>query len=265
MPFSNSRRLSFGIMMATLLAWAGDGHDIREASPKLLASRSLQRRLGLALALAASTFGVRMASATPPFAVVSHDLFINTFNGTSSTVGINQINLVGATPGYFNNLSLPAGTATGAVTITALPQGITTVAGLAVHVTDTAGPSHSLSTLNDPALADLIFDLNHSGIGGDFVVTTYAYNAAPPQYANAEAALSAGEAALGGQPFDLLLTGANSFPPIGTRMYWSMDFSPVIGITAIGMTDVGAVPEPTGAAMLGLLAAPALLARRRRR
>jgi hypothetical protein len=135
--------------------------------------------------------------------------------------------------------------------------------GLAIHVTDTAGPSHSLSALNDPALADIVSDLNANTEHGDSIVTAYAYGAAPADFAGALAALSAGEATHGGQPFDILLTAT---PLLGNTAYWTLDFSNEVGnldgITALSVTDIGAVPEPavlSPALTLGLL-----LVRRRR-
>ena len=223
--------------------------------------------------VAALLFNAGNACATIPYlpyVAASHEVYIPPFyNGTSNPVGIAQINVVGTTPGYFNGVSTVGGsTASGEVLLTSMPQGVMEFVGVAIHVTDTAGPSHSLSSLSDPALADLVFDVNKAGVVGDFPINAYAYNSAPVQYAGVESILSAGEAALGGQPFDLLLTGTNLNQPVGKGLYWSIDISTAIsnidGITAIGVSDIGAVPEPTDLATFMVLAAPALLARRRR-
>ena len=128
--------------------------------------------------------------------------------------------------------------------------------GLAIHIADDTGPSHSLSLLNDPALNDILFDLHHSVFAGDFTVTAYAYGNAPSQYSQMEAVLSAGEAVNGGQPFDLLFVGTDTAFQFKPAKLWSFGFSSEIGnldgITALSVTDIGIVPEPTGVAMLGM-------------
>jgi hypothetical protein len=85
----------------------------------------------------------------------------------------------------------------------------------------------------------------------------------PPQFAAAVAALSAGEASNGGQQFDVLLTAP---PLLGGHAYWTLDLSNEVGnldgITALNVTDIGAVPEPAGLGIVAMLLG--LLGRRRR-
>jgi hypothetical protein len=124
--------------------------------------------------------------------------------------------------------------------------------GVAMQVTDTAGPSHSLSSLNDPALGDILSDLSLATFGDLFSVFPYAYNNAPQQYSALLSSLSAGENAVAGQPFDLLFAGGPA-PPENTWL--SLSFSNEVGnldgITALNITDIGAiVPEPTSAGVL---------------
>src|SRR5262249_13908255 len=90
-----------------------------------------------------------IAPASPPYAVVAPDPLLGAYSGPPNTVGPDQINLSGDAPGYLNAVD----PLVGSVSITPLPQGVETVIGVAIHVTDSAGPSHSLSSLNDPALA----------------------------------------------------------------------------------------------------------------
>jgi hypothetical protein len=143
------------------------------------------------------------------FVNVAHDPFgFAPFAGTSTPSGVYQINLASGAPGYLNGIAGgQSGGSDGMVTVTALGKGTVYLMGLAIHVTDTAGTSHSLSSLGDPALGDIINDLNHPPFGGEIVPTAYAYNAAPAQYAAAESILSAGESANGGQPFDIPFGG----------------------------------------------------------
>jgi hypothetical protein len=151
-------------------------------------------------------------------------------------------------PAFLNNVSGgSAGHSSGELLIGAAPAGQTALVAFAIHVTDTAGPSHSLSALNDPALADVVNDLNHPTlVGSGNPVTVYAYADAPAQYAGALALLSADEATYGGQPFDILAT-VTVKPLNGV---WATDFSNALGghfdgMTALSITDIGAIPEPS--------------------
>jgi hypothetical protein len=196
---------------------------------------------------------------------IGSPFFTGTFQPASGSPQAGIIT-IGGTPGYLNGVSGGAfGGGTGEVLLGSVGPGETELVGFSIHLTDTAGPSHSLSSLNDPALADIVTDLTHPTFAGPIRVTAYAFNAAPAQYASALAILSAGETANGGQPFDVLITATNP----GLNGVWATDFSGEIGfldgITALTITDIGAVPEPTGLTVLGILAMPGLLARRRRR
>ena len=200
-------------------------------------------------------------------AFVTGDAVYLGFVGTSNpTPLVNEKIFIGdGVPGYLNAISRAQ--SSGVVIANSRGKGATYYAGVALHVADDAGPSHSISQLNDPALADLVLDLNQSS-AGDFTLLAFDYANAPSQYAPQIAALSAGESAYGGQPFDLLLVGTDNFNQVQNAKYWSFDFSHEVGnldgITALNFTDIGIVPEPTGLAMLGVLAAPPILARRRR-
>jgi hypothetical protein len=200
--------------------------------------------------------------------VLTHDaLATPLYAGTSNPTGSFEINPIGGNPGYLNGISGGAmGTATGQVGTHPVQPGVIELVAVAIHVTDSAGPSHSLSSLNDQALADMVNDLNNSTSHGDSTITAYAYGAAPTGYANAEAALSAGEVANSGQPFDILLT---AIPLVGSVAYWSLDLHNEVGnldgITALTVTDIGAVPEPRAWTFLTVGLVGIVLARRRRR
>jgi hypothetical protein len=197
--------------------------------------------------------------------LVGHDPVLSFYAGTSNPSGTYQINLQNGSPGYLNGISggQDAGSA-GGVMITSTPTGSMYLVGVAIQVTDTAGPLHSLSTMNDAALGDIVADLNLDS-GGDVILHTYPFQSAPSQYSSAEAVLAAGEAANGGQPFDLLLAGTN-LGMFGGFDVWTFDFHNEVGnldgITALNVTDVGAIPEPAASSLA--VAGAALLFRRRR-
>jgi len=178
------------------------------------------------------------------------------FSGTLNPPGVTRssdgfpLSVGPGKPAYLNNVSGgDAGNSRGELGIG--PAGQTVLVAFAIHVTDTAGASHSLSALNDPALADIVNDLNHPSLmGAGNPVAVYAYADAPAQYAGALALLSSGEAGYGGQPFDILAT-ATVRPLNGI---WATDFSgaiaekigsPLDGITSLSITDLGAIPEPS--------------------
>jgi hypothetical protein len=181
----------------------------------------------------------------------------NFYTGASTPAApMGNISVVGGEPGYLNEISAGTfGTAGGQVGITGqVGSGPIELVGIAIHVTDTGGASHSLSTGSDPALADIVGDLNHSNPPSlGYPITVYAYNSAPLQYAAALSTMSAGETSLGGQPFDVLLAAS---PPFDVG-YWTLDLHNEIGnldgITALSVTDVGAVPEPAALALTLML------------
>jgi hypothetical protein len=181
------------------------------------------------------------------------------FSGTSNPSGPPQISVVGGAPGYLN--SVTGGSATqsiGGASITQFAFGQTELVALALHVSDSAGPSHSLSSLNDPELATVVADINAVSL------TAYAYNAAPANLAPLQSLLTAGEITNGGQPFDILLVTNNT---LGTgrgprlELNFATEASQINDITSISVTDIGAIPEPS--ALLCLLAPMLLLPRRR--
>lgn len=140
------------------------------------------------------------------------------YTGTSTPSGPFQINLTPGTPGFLNGMSGGQdGGADGNVIVTALGGGSVYLVGLAINVSDAAGPSHSLSNLGDAALGDIVNDLRNPPFSGEIVPYAYAYNQAPAQYAADESILSAGESANGGQPFDILLVGTD--PGIGNHYF----------------------------------------------
>jgi hypothetical protein len=208
------------------------------------------------------------SAAHSAYVAVAHDPLLNDYTGTSHPSGTYQINLAGNVPGYLNGISggQNAGSAGGLISTRFAGNQVLYLMGIAIHVTDTAGTSHSLSALNDPALTDIVSDLNNPPFGGDFVPIAYAYNNAPSQYSMGEAALSAGESANGGQPFDILMVGIdNNF--VFPDAVWSLGFADEVGnldgITALSVTDVGLLaPEPSSAMMLGVILLIGLYRRR---
>lgn len=207
----------------------------------------------------------RIAGAEHSAAIVAtHDpLLLPLYTGISNPVGPTRVNVVGTAPGYFNTIGGGgSGGADGMLGITGFPGTAIQLTALAVHVTDTAGQSHSLSTLSNPALGDIVNDLNSFAGGGELNITAYPFAGAPTQYAGATALLSAGEVVNGGQPFDLLLVGQNPADlPFGSYN-WSInlggEIGDVDGITALSVTDVGAInipaiPEPSLAASVAML------------
>jgi hypothetical protein len=233
-------------------------------------------RSAMWLLAVAIVFGSARASRADHSANIylTHDAFPPYYTGTSHPAGIRHVNVVAAAPGYLNDMSGGAdGGADGTVTISPANYGQTQLTALAIHVTDAAGASHSLSTLNDPALADIVNDLNVpfnivAADGPPSYGTAYSFAAAPPQYAVAVGTLAAGEAQSGGQPFDILV----AFPSpdatggdLAWYLYFQTEIGTLDGITALSVTDVGSintVPEP---ASLSVLSLPALLLLRRRR
>jgi hypothetical protein len=192
----------------------------------------------------------------------------NFYTGTSTPpASVGNIKIVGGAPGYMNSVSGGTfGTAGGQVGITGqVGSGPVELVALAIHVTDTAGPSHSLSTMSDPALADIVNDLSHSNPPSlGYPITVYPYNSAPPEYTDPLSRLSTGESSLGGQQFDVLLAAS---PPFSVG-YWTLDLSNEVGnldgITSLSVTDIGAVPEPEASTFLTVGLAGTLLTRRRR-
>ncbi len=197
------------------------------------------------------------------------------YSGDSSPSGPSQINIVGSTPGYLNNVSGgSAGGAAGVFTLSWTNPQEGLLIGLAVHITDTAGASHSLSSLNDSELSHIAGNLSFPIDAPGFPTRAFAFNAVPSRFANGAAALAAGESAVGGQPFDILLVSQpDSFdfpgrlaPP--SLSFWTIDLSSLIGhsdgITAISVTDIGALPEPTGLPLI-LFGVAGLLSHRRSR
>jgi hypothetical protein len=225
----------------------------------------------IAVAIVCGIARVSLADHSANIQVV-HDTFLPLYTGTSHPAGNYSVNVVAPAPGYFNGMSGGSnGGANGFLSITPANFGQTQLSALAIHVTDAAGASHSLSSLNDPALADIVNDLNippNISAAGDSG-TAYPFGAAPPQYAAAVATLAAGEALNGGQPFDILI----AFPSpdaTGGQFEWGLSFQNEIGtldgITALSVTDIGSiniVPEPASLATLAVFATPLLLRRRR--
>lgn len=215
--------------------------------------------------LVIATLAPRLSAHSATFALTGDPIGSPFFTGTYLPAGgpPGVIRTSGGVPGYLNGVSGGAfGGGTGEVLIGTVGAGETELVAFSIHLTDTAGPSHSLSDLNDPALAHVVADLNHPYVFGP-ILTAYAYNNAPAQYADALSILSAGEVANGGQPFDILVTATN----VGNNGVWTTDFSGEIGfldgITALTITDIGAVPEPSCGALFALVSLAALRRRRR--
>jgi len=196
--------------------------------------------------------------------------------GISHPSGSLQINLAGSAAGFLNAISgtdhvsgTSPDTSYGGFGVNAFPVGSTEVVAVAITVADTAGPSHSLSSLNDPALADIVSDLNAGATGGTVALNVYAFGSAPSQFNGAEAALSAGEAANGGKIFDIVVTGVPLFPGQADPPQWAFDFSNEVGnldgITSLSVTDVGAIttPEPGTVSVIALALGGIALSRRR--
>jgi hypothetical protein len=203
---------------------------------------------------------------------ISHDpVPFPFFGGTSNPQGPSylQVNTVGDNPGYLNNMSGGLnGGATGNVAMPSLVVGETELVGIAIHVADSSGSSHSLSTNNDPALLSIVNDLNNSPFEVNSGQMAYSYTNAPEQYADQIAALSAGEQANSGQPFDILVVETYPNFPSFLSLQWGFDFSDEIGnldgISTLSITDVGGiVPEPAEAS-LAFLAGLALVRFRQR-
>jgi len=211
------------------------------------------------------------------FVLTSHDPFgLLPFTGTrhpDNGLPLPEVLSARGVPGFFNGMS--GGTSGGAAGDLAIYAGFepTQLTAVAIHVTDAAGASHSLSSLNDPALADVLIDLGAPLQNGNTGVSAiYPYAAAPSEFSSVLATLSAGETANGGQPFDLLFVSHyDDDTPLD--YLWNISFAGEIGnmdgITALSVTDIGAigipsVPEP---ATTGLAAAAAviLMFRRHRR
>jgi hypothetical protein len=178
------------------------------------------------------------------------------FSGISNPAGDAQINFNGLEPGYLNHMTAGAfGSDNGFVSIFTPEQktlgGIEIIA-LAIHVADNAGPSHSLATMNDPALGDIIDDLNSMPDTELGKITAYDFNNAPSQYTASIAALAQGEQNRRGEPFDILLVQPNQLFAnlISKTLQWQFNFSGEVGtldgITSLQITDIGVVPEPVG-------------------
>jgi hypothetical protein len=192
------------------------------------------------------------------------------FTGTLDPVDTSPFDPIALNPGYLNNISGGSnGGATGFRQITDVPVGETEFVALAINVTDLTDDfaPHRLSSDNDPALAHIISDLNTVINAG---YTAYAFNDVPQAYVGAAAPLAAGEAANGGQPFDILVADSEAFAePNLSNLFWNFDFSGEIesqqdNIIALSITDIGAIPEPCANVLLVVCGGALLLARRPR-
>ena len=97
-------------------------------------------------------FGQGSNAAMPHSAGITNGfdpLMGSAYSGTSNPSGNGQINVLENTPGYLNDISggLDNG-ASGQIDIsdTAALEGAATLLAIAIHVTDSAGSSHSLSS-----------------------------------------------------------------------------------------------------------------------
>jgi hypothetical protein len=212
---------------------------------------------------------VQTTMATQHFAgilVEDHDPIYPFFNGISNPSGPYSVNTGPFPMAYRNGISAPANNGTISVgPVTPLWP----MLGIAIHVTDMAGPSHSLATMNDPALGDIVADLAHTG---DLIpLTGYTRQTLPPQYAGEAALLDSVEATaapFGFQPFDIYVVDTSAQPQsIQGGSLWTLSFSEEVGnldgITSLSVTDVGVVPEPSGKFVL-FIAGFGLSARRGR-
>jgi hypothetical protein len=219
----------------------------------------------------------RATAAHSAFVVVGYDAFLTDFQGTSDPTGPGQINLTNGQPGFFNGISGGVvGSEEGNINVEDSQfdtPGITELLALAIQVVDTSGSLHSLSQGNDPALADIINDVNTSSFGGPYAVTAYPFDNLPQQYKSYGSTLASGELQAHGQPFDILasVTYPGQFPP--NHAEWGINFSNEVGnldgINFLEVSDAGAisgpfVPEPASAGLL-LVDAAAILGLRRER
>ena len=211
------------------------------------------------------------------FVVMGYDAYpVPFFTGISSPTGPSQINVVSGNPGFLNNLSGGSnGGATGNVSVNDAQFtnfNATELVALAIQVTDSAGPQHSLSADSDPALGDIVNDLNNSSFGGVFIASAYPFASVPSEFQSAANALSSGEQTLG-KPFDILLSITDNWPGFPfNQLAWASDFSNEVGnldgITSLKITDADAaqgpvVPEPACGSLVLLFAAVFLRRRSR--
>jgi len=178
------------------------------------------------------------------------------FHGISNPNGPYSVNTGPFPMAYLNGISNPASNGSffvGPVTP------LWPMLGIAIHVADSAGPSHSLSSMNDPALADIIADMNrNAGSNGFIPLTAFTLQTLPPQYAGEAALLNSVEAtaaSFGFQPFDIYAVDTSTQPQsIQGVSLWTLSFSAEVGnldgITSLNVTDVGLVPEPSGTFVL---------------
>ena len=162
---------------------AGYMMRLREAAPAGARHRRGTRRAamvgGVFLLFGPASIGLAGHSA---YDAVGYDPVVNEYLGTSHPSGVFEINIANGQPGYLNSLTGGEnGGADGCVDVQEIKY-VQFLVGIAVHVADSAGPSHSLSALNDPALNDIVTDLNAGPDGAPgFPVTAYFYDAAPPR------------------------------------------------------------------------------------
>lgn len=115
---------------------------------------------GLLMAVAAGRTAWGHAAAVE----LGHDPAMPFYTGTANPGGTASsiiITTAPMSPSFLNGIGggIIDGAA-GEFGVTPTMQNLVLV-GLALHVTDTAGPSHSLSSLGDPALGDIIANLSH--------------------------------------------------------------------------------------------------------
>jgi hypothetical protein len=205
----------------------------------------------------------RLASVHPAGPGCSFPVFTGTLHPSDS----NQYAPIALGPGYLNNIAGGSNDgATGFATIDDVPFGETEFVALAINISDLTGGPHRLSSENDPALGDIVSDLNNPAVNGGY--TAYAFSDIPQAYAGAAAALATGESEYGGQPFDILVAENSTNPTPYEVLKWNFDFSGEIfsqqdEVSAISITDIGAIPEPSATALLAFVGSAVLFGRRR--
>lgn len=192
--------------------------------------------------------------------------FVGTSNpgGTtpSSTITVTSPSAGSVVPGYLNGISSNPGPGAGPqqyVQINGFQNSDQEVVALGLTVTDGSGTHEITQTELDHLIADL-----NAADPGSILAERFS------QLGSSGSVLAAGESANGGQPLDLAFILAGGLNP-GSPQVFGVDFSGEVGsgnpdgITAISVTDIAVVPEPSSLGLLALGSLAVLPKWRRRR